>query len=212
MGCFHPKQDPNDEVTVVKLPDLSAEQWKEQGNSHFKSKQYGLAVKYYSQAIVFPTQALNPQVSIFYSNRARGLLCLREFEIAAKDAATALELDGSNVKAYLLYAQAKGYMAAQGEDTLVAEALEYCKTALTKCKEKQWNDGIEKSKLLRTKLLIVRYNADRKQQQAQQSALLAYYHNLDQDLSQALTRLFPVPETAAVPDYFTCLISLVFSI
>lgn len=147
-------------------------------------------------------------VSIFYSNRARGLLCLREFGSAAQDAATAVELDELNVKAYLLYAQAKGYLAAQDEEALVGEALEYCRQALAKCKAKKWVDGVEKAKLLRTKLLVVQYNAVRKLQQAQQSATFTYYSRLGLDLPSHRT-LFPPPQTTAIPDYFTCLISLV---
>lgn len=208
MGCLHPKQEEDQAIIISKAPALSADQWKEQGNSHFKSQNYALAVKSYSQAIVPSSQNLDPQVSIFYSNRARGLLCLREFNGAAQDAATALELDELNVKAYLLYAQAKGYLAAQGEEALVSEALEYCKKALAKCKEKKWTDGVEKAKLLKIKLQVVQYNTVRSLQQAQQNALFAYYNGLGLDLPALL---FPAPKTTAIPDYFTCLISLVTS-
>lgn len=53
MGCLHPKHDADDTIsTSKKAPALSADQWKEQGNSHFKSKNYALAIKSYTQAIV----------------------------------------------------------------------------------------------------------------------------------------------------------------
>ena len=127
------------------------------------------------------------------------------------DATKALELDEHNVKAYLLCARAKGYIAVQGANALITEALDCCQTALSKCKEKSWSDGIEKSKSLRTKLRILHYNAERKEHEAQLSALLAYYYSVDSSLHTAILALLPDQQTAAVPDYFTCLISLVAS-
>lgn len=211
MGCLHPKKDTDDVITIKKSQVFTADQWREQGNNFFKANDYVLASKAYSQAIVLPTQNLNPQVSIFYSNRARCYLYLRDFPSAAADALTALQIDTLNVKAYLLCAQAKGYIAAQGNDSLVSEALEYCRTALAKCKERSWTDGVEKAKLLRTKLLVLRSNSVRKQQQAELTAVLDYYRGLHQDLSSALSTLVPKEEAVTVPDYFTCLISLVVS-
>lgn len=219
MGCLHSKKvskrvalTPKSSLVPVAGPELplsSPEDLKEQGNAHFNAKNYAQAIQAYSQAIVPSRQTLNPHVSIFYSNRARSLLYLREYQGAAADAAKALQLDELNVKAYLLCAQAKGYIAAQGEDALVTEALEYCLVALAKCREKDWKDGIEKSKLLRTKLRILQFNSTLKHQQLQLNSLLTYYHTHSPALHSTITALLPVPATPAVPDYFACLISLV---
>lgn len=219
MGClqsrkeskrvaFTPKTHPDPRASP-KQPVSSPEDWKEQGNSHFNAKNYVQAVQAYSQAIVRLRQMLNPHVSIFYSNRARSLLYLREFQSAAVDAAKALQLDELNVKAYLLCAQAKGYIAAQGEDALVTEALEHCLVALGKCREKGWKDGIEKSKLLRTKLQVLQANSLQQRQQSQLRLLLRYYEAQSPALHSAITALLPAAPVSALPDYFTCLISLV---
>lgn len=113
------------------------------------------------------------------------------------------------MKAYLLCARAKGYIAVQGANAIITEALDCCQKALSKCKEKNWSDGIETSKSLRTKLRILQYNAERKEQEAQLSTLLAYYYSVDSSLHTAILALLPAQQTAAVPDYFTCFISLV---
>ena len=60
MGCLHPKkEDVIDAVTIEhSVPPqrpLSAYEWKDRGNEEFKAKDYALAVKCYSRAIVRPT-------------------------------------------------------------------------------------------------------------------------------------------------------------
>lgn len=127
------------------------------------------------------------------------------------DATKALDLDEHNVKAYLLCARAKGYIAVQGANRLITEALDCCQKALSKCKENSWSDGIEKSKSLRTKLRILQYNVERKEHEAQKSALLAYYYSVDSSLHSAILALLPAQQATDVPDYFNCLISLVAS-
>ena len=153
-------------------------------------------------------------MSIFFSNRARGLLLLKQYEQAAGDAQIALSLDQYNIKAYLLRSQSWAYLAAKGSTHLIDDALHDCSAALQKCKDKDWPDAVEKTKLLRTKLRILKSNAERTQEAAEWTEVVKYYTVTERQ------EVLKVPETElqglvrgkdekGVPDYFTCLISLV---
>jgi Asp-tRNA(Asn)/Glu-tRNA(Gln) amidotransferase A subunit family amidase len=74
----------------------AAERSKEEGNAAFKAGRYNEAVKRYSEAIQY-----NPQIAVYFSNRAMAYLKLGSYTAAEADCDAALELDPSMVKALL---------------------------------------------------------------------------------------------------------------
>lgn len=74
---------------------LSATDLKEQGNQLFLAHCFEDAISCYSKAII-----KNPEVTVFFTNRALCYLQIKQWEKAAQDCRKALELDRKSVKAY----------------------------------------------------------------------------------------------------------------
>ncbi|EDO16264.1 hypothetical protein Kpol_505p41 [Vanderwaltozyma polyspora DSM 70294] len=72
-----------------------AVEFKNEGNVFIKEQNYSKAIELYTKAI-----ELDPNQSIFYSNRALAQLKLDNFQSAYNDCNEALTLDSKNVKAY----------------------------------------------------------------------------------------------------------------
>ncbi|KAF1987395.1 U-box-domain-containing protein [Aulographum hederae CBS 113979] len=79
-----------------------AEQLKERGNIHFKQGEFEDAVSLYSQAI--QKNSGNP---LLYTNRGKARMQLRQWQEAIDDALRSIDIQGQNMKAYFLLAQAQ---------------------------------------------------------------------------------------------------------
>ena len=64
-----------------------AEEFKNQGNTEFRNKNFQKAIDLYTQAI-----ELNPSNHVYYSNRSGSFAGLEDFESSLKDAEKALEI------------------------------------------------------------------------------------------------------------------------
>ena len=75
-----------------------ADDHKDKGNAHMSSKEYGLALQEYNQAIdLSPT---GPNSFIYYSNRAAAFCYLGDYEAAASDCHTSIDLNPQYEKAH----------------------------------------------------------------------------------------------------------------
>jgi len=77
---------------------------KETGNTFFRDGEYNTALRYYSEAIVnlLLIKEIDPENSLFYSNKARCLKELGMFQQALEFADKAVQIDENNIKAHLL--------------------------------------------------------------------------------------------------------------
>jgi len=74
---------------------LSDKDFKEQGNKYFNAGKYEAAIESYSKAI-----ALNPVVSVYYTNRALCYMKNNKWAQAVADSRSALERDSGLVKGH----------------------------------------------------------------------------------------------------------------
>lgn len=72
-----------------------AEELKKEGNAAFSAQEYPKAIALFTRAI-----RTNPQVSVYWGNRAMARMKLEEYGGAILDCSKAIELDEGNVKAY----------------------------------------------------------------------------------------------------------------
>ena len=75
--------------------EKSANDWKEEGNNHFKNKGFSEAIRCYTQAI-----QINSKEASYYSNRAACYLSLKKFDKTIDDCNKALALDPNFAKAF----------------------------------------------------------------------------------------------------------------
>jgi DnaJ family protein C protein 7 len=93
-----PAEDPEPEPEDTKTPL----EWKEQGNVHYKAKEYIASIECYSKAIRGA-----PEEPMFLNNRASARVMLLEFKGALEDTTAALKLAPNTVK--YMEKQAKCY-------------------------------------------------------------------------------------------------------
>jgi len=89
-----PIRNQAENVSRLKANMERAQQFKSEGNEHFKAKQYSSAIESYSNAIT-----ATPDNAVLYSNRAMARLKLREYELAESDCNQCLEIDEAMIKA-----------------------------------------------------------------------------------------------------------------
>ncbi|KAL5282138.1 CHIP family protein [Megaselia abdita] len=80
--------------------NLTDTELKEQGNNYFTTKNFEDAIHCYSKAIT-----KNPNNPVYFTNRALCYLKLKQWNEAAKDCRSALEIDNSVVKAHFFLGQ-----------------------------------------------------------------------------------------------------------
>lgn len=83
------------EADAYKDP-VKAEEAKNKGNEFFKQENWGDAIRAYSDAIL-----RNPDLPVYYSNRAISYIKVREYQLALRDAEKCLELDPSFIKGWV---------------------------------------------------------------------------------------------------------------
>ena len=86
--------DPNDFFQNIQKQEERAQQFKSEGNDHFKSKNYKSAIKSYTKAIT-----ATPDNAVLYSNRAMARLKINEYKLAESDCNQCLDLDPLQIKA-----------------------------------------------------------------------------------------------------------------
>ena len=95
--------DSDDELPeLLHEAEKTSEEWKEEGNAHYKAKEYKLAVGAYTVACEMGGDT-NPS---YYTNRAAAHIMLSQFTEALEDSNLSLAIDSNNPKAYLRKAAA----------------------------------------------------------------------------------------------------------
>lgn len=99
--------DPADLRETPKLAGkLTAQEWREQGNSHFKQRQWQDAARSYEAAWQLIAEG-RASLALVFSNRAQCHLRLQQSMLALRDAGVALQLDPDNRKAAARLATAR---------------------------------------------------------------------------------------------------------
>jgi import receptor subunit TOM70 len=115
----------NEDPQVVELNDdmeelLDAEQFqivknidsaiaaKEEGNVHFRNKDYDESLESYSRAIEFcpETDEFKDELATFYGNRSAAYFLVEEYELVVEDCTDALKLKANYVKVLVRRMQA----------------------------------------------------------------------------------------------------------
>jgi tetratricopeptide (TPR) repeat protein len=93
---------------------------KEEGNNHFRIKDYDGAISSYTSAIkLCPTDDENKEtLSVFYGNRAAAYFTVEEYECAVDDCSSSLEINGDYVKVLMRRSQAYEKLT-KPEDALI---------------------------------------------------------------------------------------------
>lgn len=73
---------------------VKAEEFKTQGNDHFKKKEYPQAVELYTKAISY-----GPKEASYLGNRAACYLAMEKYQLCINDCNKALDLDENFTKA-----------------------------------------------------------------------------------------------------------------
>lgn len=120
------QQHPNTEPSL----SLTAADYKNAGNNLCQKHRYEDAISNYTKAI-----SKNPEVAIFFSNRALCYLKLQQFTQAVQDCRRALELDPNLIKAHFFLGQ------ALAESTNFDDALKHLQRAHELAREKKMNFG-----------------------------------------------------------------------
>ncbi|KAK2943197.1 putative Serine/threonine-protein phosphatase [Blattamonas nauphoetae] len=94
-----PSQD-NSPPTPLRTDTKTAEEWKLEGNEHFKKGEYNAAVTCYSESL-----SIQPSAPVF-ANRSFCHLRLENFGTAISDATEAIKLDDTYIKGYYRRASA----------------------------------------------------------------------------------------------------------
>lgn len=82
------------------MPPAQAERLKEEGNAHYKNREYVKAIRLYSMAI--QQNANNP---LLYTNRANARIRLRLWQEVIDDCLRSIELMRDNMKAFYFLGQ-----------------------------------------------------------------------------------------------------------
>lgn len=111
-----PPDDPEAELK-------KAEEFKVQGNEHFKNAQYDKALECYSEAIYCNVPATNK--AIYYCNRALVSIRTENYALALFDAKDAIKKDEMNVKAY--YRRGSAHLALNQIELAIKDFRCVCK-------------------------------------------------------------------------------------
>lgn len=124
------KHSQNHQTNIEPSLLLTATDYKNAGNKLCSLYRYEEALAYYSKAV-----SKNPQVAIFFSNRALCHLKLQQFDEACQDCRRALELDPNLIKAHFFLGQ------ALAEANNFDDSLKHLQRAHELAREKKMNFG-----------------------------------------------------------------------
>lgn len=124
------KYSQNHQANIEPSLLLTATDYKNAGNKLCSLYRYEEALAYYSKAI-----SKNPQVAIFFSNRALCHLKLQQFNEACQDCRRALELDPNLIKSHFFLGQ------ALAETNNFDDSLKHLQRAHELAREKKMNFG-----------------------------------------------------------------------
>lgn len=76
---------------------MNSEELKNQGNSYYSKGKYDFAITCYNKAI-----ELNPNVAVYYTNRAKAQMKLKQYDQAMESCQYALDIQEQNIKAHYI--------------------------------------------------------------------------------------------------------------
>ncbi|KAM3140923.1 hypothetical protein pb186bvf_006934 [Paramecium bursaria] len=192
-----------------------AQRFKELGNEQFKQGQFKEAIESYTNAI-----REDPSESIYFSNRARSLIRINQFQKAYEDALQSVELNDKNIKAHLLVGESLCYIAReQYQLQKIDQAIQRLTKALTLCTgqdkktfEPDIKDRICKAKKLQWYLKQDEEIKENKVNYDQLKAIVQSDQGLSQEekqitLQQMDKYMLLKPNRLQIPEYFCCQIS-----
>jgi len=99
--------------------EKNPEEWKQEGNAHYKKGEYELAISAYSVAI----EMSDGEVFAFYNNRAAAYLMCKKFKECVADCVKSIAIDSTaaNAKAFFRKASAFKAMGKLQEVSLKAQ-------------------------------------------------------------------------------------------
>ncbi|KAF7265232.1 STIP1 homology and U-box containing protein 1 [Rhynchophorus ferrugineus] len=118
--------------------NLSDKELKEQGNRLYNLRKYEDAINCYSKAII-----KNPDVALYFTNRALCYLKLLKWEQACTDCRRALDMDSNLVKGHFFLGQALLELGS------LDESIKHLQRALDLAKEQKFNFGDDIASQLR---------------------------------------------------------------
>ncbi|CAG9329451.1 unnamed protein product [Blepharisma stoltei] len=125
-------------------------EYKEKGNVYFSHKDYKKAIESYTKAI-----KINPKESIYFSNRARCHYILENYRKVLADSSKAIDLNSSNIKAYIVHAQAQAKLSQTLNELFTS--LNYCKSASLLAKKTGQFTILDQCKELKHKIKAILY-------------------------------------------------------
>lgn len=175
--------------------NLSDKELKEQGNRMFTLRKYDDAASCYSKAII-----KNPDIALYFTNRALCHLKLLRYDQASQDCRRALELDATLVKAHFFLGQALLEMTGSdsGANVGLDEAVRHLQRAHDLAREQKLNYGDDIAAQLRT-ARKKRFSAAEERRIAQEIELQSYLNRLiREDKERRLGEVVEDPEAAEI--------------
>lgn len=116
---------------------------------------------------------------MYYSNRARVYFELKQWIECAKDCEVAIQLANQNVKAQILLARCKSYLAKEQISTKLAqEALDTVCSAKSAAIQQQNQEFINYCKPLKAKIKVLLFFLYKVEESNEKNSLLRYYSKL----------------------------------
>ena len=145
---------------------LTAENYKKDGNLHYKNRDYNSAIKSYTKAI-----SLNNSEPIYYTNRAKSYINLKNFSKAIKDAEFAIEIDEKTIKAHFIIGKCLCEIGRRLKDSKkIDTAIKRYKKAKSLCSsqnkknfEKEISENILRAKKLKFYIEKIIYEKEAKE-------------------------------------------------
>lgn len=180
--------------------NLSDKELKEQGNRMFTLRKYDDAASCYSKAII-----KNPDIALYFTNRALCHLKLLRYDQASQDCRRALELDATLVKAHFFLGQALLEMTGGDSGANVGgisggldEAVRHLQRAHDLAREQKLNYGDDIAAQLRT-ARKKRFSAAEERRIAQEIELQSYLNRLiREDKERRLSEVVEDPAAAEI--------------